>query len=165
MSAGRRLSRILALQSLFELEARPGLSLQSTLERRAADLEEETGETLGRGLRDFAAALVEGALAHRAEIDARVARVAPAFPVNQLPLTDRVVLELAVYELAYQTDTPLRVVINEAVELAKTYGGENSGRFVNGVLGTIAEEVRASSPAPPAGEVQAQGTTEKTTRR
>ena len=77
-------------------------------------------------------------MAEREAIDHRLAAVAPAFPIDQMATTDRVALELATYELLLQRDTPVKVVINEAVELAKTYGGENSGRFVNGVLGTIA---------------------------
>lgn len=104
-------------------------------------MEEESGERLDGDVLRFAKRLVEGALAHRQEIDARIGRVAPAFPVHQMPITDRVALELAMYELTGERSTPVKVVINEAVELAKTYGGENSGRFVNGVLGTIAEEL------------------------
>ena len=60
--------------------------------------------------------------------------------------TDRVALELATYELLYEREVPVKVAINEAIELAKTYGGENSGRFVNGVLGTIAESARTARP-------------------
>jgi N utilization substance protein B len=95
----------------------------------------------------FALALSVSTRAHRAEIDGMIADKAPAFPVEQLPTTDRVSLELAIDELIYERDAPIGAVINEAVEIAKTYGGENSGRFVNGVLGTIAEEVQKSASA------------------
>jgi N utilization substance protein B len=140
MSSKRRQARTLAFQTLFEVESRSGHALASALGYRVRALEEETGETLDEQQIAFARHLVEGALVERAEIDRRLAVVAPAFPIDQMAATDRVSLELAVYELLFRRTTPVKVVINEAVELAKTYGGENSGRFVNGVLGTIAGE-------------------------
>jgi N utilization substance protein B len=134
------MARTLAFQTLFELESRPGHSLSDALDYRLKALEEETGESLDAQQVAFTRKLVEGALAERVEIDRRLAVVAPAFPIEQMATTDRVALELAVYELRHRRGTPVKVVINEAVELAKTYGGENSGRLVNGVLGTIAGE-------------------------
>ena len=135
---GRRLARSLAFLTLFELESRPQRSLTEAMDARLEDLEEEGG-TLDAESREFARSLVEGTLSRRAEIDARVQADAPAFPIEQIAVTDRVVLELGTYELVFARDAPVKVIINEAIELAKTYGGENSGRFVNGVLGTIAE--------------------------
>lgn len=143
----RRLARNLAFQSLFELEARPDTEVERVVESRSETHAEETGESAGPEARDFAGALVRGALEHREQIDERIQRAAPAFPVDQLPTTDRVALELAMYEMLIAHDAPVRVVINEAVELAKTYGGENSGRFVNGVLGTIAGEQGDGNPS------------------
>lgn len=146
MRAGRRLARTLAFQTLFEMESRPGQLLDETVANRAATLEEDTGEAPGPQEVDFATRLVDLTLANRSEIDRWIARVAPAFPVDQLATTDRVVLELAMAELLYYRDASVNVIINEAVELAKMYGGENSGRFVNGVLGTIAKELSAGGP-------------------
>jgi N utilization substance protein B len=140
MIGKRRLARTLAFQTLFELESRSSQSVAAALDYRVRAMEEETGETLDQQQVAFARRLVEGALKERAEIDRRLAVVAPIFPIEQMATTDRVALELAVYELLFRRSTPVKVVINEAVELAKTYGGENSGRFVNGVLGTIAGE-------------------------
>jgi transcription antitermination factor NusB/acyl carrier protein len=147
MRAERRLARRLAFQTLFELEARSApSSIADVLRQRVGAHEEERGETVNEATRQFAAHLAEGAFEQRSRIDREIAARAPAYPVEQLPLTDRVALELACYELGDTENTPVKVVINEAVELAKTYGGENSGRFVNGVLGTIAEERARQDP-------------------
>jgi len=144
MTTQRHLARTLAFQTLFELASRGGQDIDYVLVRRIEELEEESNQMLQPKSTAFAGRLVRGALEARQEIDERIARLAPAFPVEQLAATDRVVLELAAYELLYERSTPVKVAINEAVELAKTYGGESSGRFVNGVLGTIAEEVAGS---------------------
>lgn len=141
MDHPRRLARTLAFQTLFELVNRPGRSVDDALADRLAELQEETGQTLRRSTIDFARRLANGTLAERAAIDERIGRAAPAFPLDQIAGTDRVALEQAVYELLNEKDVPVKVAINEAVELAKMYGGENSGRFVNGVLGTIAGEI------------------------
>jgi N utilization substance protein B len=134
-------ARRLAFLTLFELESRPGSAVTEALERRLEMLEEDTGERLDAPSVKFARALVEGTLALRSEIDAQIHEDAPAFPVDQIAVTDRVAMELGVFELLHRGDSPIGVVINEAVEVAKTYGGDGSGRFVNGVLGTIAEEL------------------------
>ena len=136
----RRHARRQAFRWLFELEARPGMSFDVLRDEPAFDLDEHE-ESLDASALPFARELVQGTLQHRTDIDGRLAAHAPAYPVQQLATTDRAVLELAVYELLFCPRTPVKVVINEAVELAKTYGGESSGRFVNGVLGTIAEEL------------------------
>ena len=131
----------MAFETLFEMESRSDRTdLDEVLTNRVHDLEEETETSVRRDSVTFATELVRGTLAHRGEIDRHIARAAPAFPLEQMALTDRVALELAAFEMQYAPDAPLKVVINEAVELGKTYGGENSGRFVNGVLRTIAGE-------------------------
>lgn len=88
--------------------------------------------------RAYAETLVEGILADQPALDALIADAAPAFPVDQLPAVDRNVLRIALHELRDRSDVPRRAAINEAVELAKAYGGDSSSRFVNGVLGTLA---------------------------
>lgn len=141
MPQQRRLARRLAFQTLFELESRPGRPPRHALQDRVDAWTEDTGQHLERGSFDFASRLVEGTLGDREEIDTVIAAAAPTFPVDQIAVTDRAALELAVYEMLREQNVPVKVAINEAVELAKTYGGESSGRFVNGVLGTIAEDV------------------------
>lgn len=141
MKQHRRRARRLAFETLFELESRPGRSLEDALHDRVeADGVDDGAASLDTSS-DYAARLVRGTLQDRISIDGRIARAAPAFPIDQLATTDRVAIEIAVYELVHEDGVPVKVAINEAVELAKTYGGENSGRFVNGVLGTIAEEL------------------------
>ena len=87
--------------------------------------------------------LAKGVTAHQEEIDAYIADAAPAFPIPQLASVDRAVLRLAIFELLYEPNVPFKAAINEAVEIAKRYGGPNSGKFVNGVLRTISERIHA----------------------
>jgi N utilization substance protein B len=129
---GRRRARIVAFQVLFEADAssRP---VEPVLERRLleAALTEDSDE--------FVRHLVDGVQQHLAEIDATIARYAGAFPLEDMAPVDRNVLRLAVFEVLFDNrGAPLRAAINEAVELAKGYGSESSGRFVNGVLGAVA---------------------------
>jgi transcription antitermination protein NusB len=145
VKAGRRLARDLAFQTMFELESRPGRSLEEAFDKRAGAIEEETGRQIQARDSRFARQLITGTLAERQTIDDRIHRAAAAFPIDQMPVTDRVALELAIYEMLHDSNVPLKVAINEAVELAKTYGGDNSGPFVNGVLGTIAQDVQTAS--------------------
>mgnify|MGYP001083203607 CR=1 FL=1 len=90
----------------------------------------------------FAAESVRGVLSHLAEIDALIAAHAPDWPLDRMPATDRNILRLATYELLHRQEIPSAVAINEAIVLAKRYGTEDSGRFVNGVLGGILKEVQ-----------------------
>lgn len=140
MKSARRHTRQIALQALFEM-ARTGHPLDQTLDQRMADAKLEPPAA------SFARELVEGVLQHRATIDALIAPAAPAWPIDQIALTDRLALEIGVYEMTVARETPVQVAINEAVELAKTFGGPNSGNFVNGVLRTIADNMAAHSQA------------------
>lgn len=139
MIGERRAARSVAFQTLFELESRSGRSVEEILERRAATAAEDLRQVLSRRAIRFAQQLVEGTLAKRESIDEYIQRTAHAFPVQQMAITDRVALEIGLFEMLYAHTASASVIINEAVEMAKVYGGENSGRFVNGVLGTIAE--------------------------
>lgn len=138
----KRLARKVAFQALFEIESRPGRDIEPALQDRLRAMEEEENVRLSAPLVALAERLVRGTMQYRNELDERIGQAAPAFPVGQLATTDRVALELATYELVHERDIPVKVAINEAIELAKTYGGENSGSFVNGVLGTIAQTAR-----------------------
>jgi N utilization substance protein B len=141
----RRLARTVAFQTLFEIDSRPGREIEPALQDRLQAMEEDENTRLTAPLVALAERLVRGTMEHRDELDRVIGAAAPAFPVDQIATTDRVALELATYELMYEPEIPVKVAINEAIELAKTYGGENSGRFVNGVLGTIAETARSAT--------------------
>lgn len=86
---------------------------------------------------DFARELVEGVNAHQRQLDELIGRYAPEWPVDQIAIVDRNILRMAIYEILLCDDTPVKVAINEAVELAKEFGSDSSGRFVNGVLGSL----------------------------
>jgi N utilization substance protein B len=90
----------------------------------------------------FAGDLVSGVGAHRDDIDERIRRFARGWSLERMPVVDRTVLRMAIYELLHRPDVPTAAVISEAVELAKRYSTDDSGRFVNGMLSAIAEEVR-----------------------
>lgn len=92
----------------------------------------------------FIGELVNGVLAHRDEIDAIIVKYAPEWPIEQITVVDRNILRIGIFELKWVTGIPSKVAINEAIELAKTFGGESSGRFVNGVLGAIFKDMVAS---------------------
>jgi N utilization substance protein B len=129
--SSRRRSRIVAFQVLFEADV-SGKPIAEVLERH---LEEAH---LSEDADAFVRRLVDGVEEHRDAIDDEIARRASAFPLEDMAPVDRNVLRLAVYEVLFDNrGAPLRVAINEAVDLAKGYGSESSGRFVNGVLGAV----------------------------
>jgi len=129
-AARRRLARTLALQALYEADTSghdPAVALQRLIEEGAIAAEPAA----------FAVHLIAGVKAARAELDAEIAHSAPQWPVEQLAVIDRNLLRIAIYEITFDEETPVSVAVNEAVELAKTFGGEASPRFVNGVLGAV----------------------------
>jgi N utilization substance protein B len=125
----RREARERALALLYEAEAK-STSGTEILDAQPIEVEE------------FAADLVAGVADHRDELDALISRFAKGWVIERMPAVDRNLLRMACYELAHRPDVPPNVVINEAVELAKRYSTDDSGRFVNGVLAAIATEVR-----------------------
>ena len=136
MASNRHLGRIIALQTLYEQEFR----------RECGDGEFDLADVLNRNInrykdtvddREFIRGLVSGVTDHVTEIDALLQPAAPKWPIAEIARMDRIVLRLSAYELLYSDSVPPKVVINEAVELAKAFGGENSSKFVNGVLGTL----------------------------
>ena len=139
-SPARRRARGVALQALYEGDASDH-SPQATAERLLA------GASLGAAGRGFALGLVQGIADNMKEIDGAIGELAPAWPVAHIPIIDRNVLRIAIYEMRYQPSTPAKVAINEAVELAKTYGSGSSPRFINGVLGSLMEMDRQESKA------------------
>ena len=128
--SGRRMARIVALQVLYEADA-VRHNPREILERRVG---EDSLPPLAEG---FALDLIDGGLANREEIDKIVSRFAPSWPISQLAMVDRNILSLAIFEMMLGSDTPPKVAINEAVELAKAFGSDSSPRFVNGVLGSV----------------------------
>jgi N utilization substance protein B len=133
MASGRRRARAAALQALFEADTSSHEPLDA-LSRIAAN------ERLPGEAKAFARDLIEDVISKQDEADALIARAAPAWPVAQLAVVDRNVLRLAISEMLGDNRTPVSVIINEAVELAKRYGSDSSSKFVNGVLGTIERE-------------------------
>ena len=133
----RHQARTIALQVLYESDI-AGHSPSEVLTRYLEDV------SVAQPVRRYVERLVTGFVGERERIDREIGGAATAFPVNQLPAVDRNILRIAIYELMTETDVPLKAAINEAVELAKRFGGDNSSRFVNGVLGTIAEGMTAS---------------------
>lgn len=134
----RHRARILALQALYEIDIihhDPEVVLQ---QRFAAKSLPEAG-------RNFARALVQGILEHRADLDALIKDNAPEWPLDQVAVIDRNILRMAIFEFVVEGKTPVKVAINEAVELAKLFGSDSSGRFVNGVLGAIVSKGIGSS--------------------
>lgn len=126
----RSRARAWALQALYEndMTSHPVNEVLSRL------LEEDSSPA---DATTFAQELVEGVMENRPQIDGLIQEFAPNWPVNQVSVVDRNVLRLAIFEVLFYTKTPPKVAINEAVELAKTFGGESSSRFVNGVLGAL----------------------------
>ena len=148
----RRRARSLALQALYEIDSSnhaPGTVLD---ERFAEEPLPPEGEA-------FARKLVVGVLRYREAMDTLIARYAPEWPLDQMALIDRNILRMAIFEFAIDGDTPVKVAINEAVEIARLFGSDSAPRFVNGVLGTLAAQpqilaqfvarARAAHPADP----------------
>ena len=130
--SNRHLARALALQSLYEWDFHHGdLSAPDVLTRNIEEFAPELDE------KSFADKLVKGVMDKREEIDACITQFAPDWPLPKITTVDRNVLRIGTYELKYDGEIPSKVAINEAIELAKTFGGESSGKFVNGVLGAV----------------------------
>ncbi len=130
MPSGRRRARVLALQTLYEVDA-VGHAPEEALERLLAE------GAVKEDVAAFARALVKAVLENKERLDDVIARAAPAYPVEQLAAVDRNILRVAIHEILMNNETPVRAAINEAVELAKRFGSDSSARFVNGVLGSV----------------------------
>lgn len=136
MASNRHLGRIVALQTLYEYEFRT----------QSGDVTADLDEILSRNIdryqeaiedKDFVSKLIHGVVDTTVDLDAKIQPIAPDWPIDQIARIDRNILRIGVYELLHQSDiVPPKVAINEAVELAKAFGSDNSSKFVNGVLGT-----------------------------
>ncbi len=137
--ANRHLSRSIAMQCLYEWDfnGRKSDNIETIFKKNIREF--------GPGMDDttFAQALVENIIKNVDKIDPLIEKCAPEWPLDQVTIIDRNILRLGIYELLFvdYEEVPPKVAINEAIELAKSFGGESSGRFVNGVLGTIYREL------------------------
>ena len=140
--ASRQLARSIVLQSLYEWDFYHQASdLVAIVERNLAEF--------GPGLDEieFIWRIVKGVVEHKAEIDKLIHEAAPEWPLEQIALIDRNALRIGFYELLHadRKEVPAAVAINEAIEIAKNYGGPNSGKFINGVLGTVYKKMQGDS--------------------
>ena len=162
MASNRHLGRIIALQTLYEQELRNEaedreFSITEVLDRNIARYKQMVDDV------DFIKQLVNGVSGQAAQLDAKLQPVAPEWPIDQIARMDRLVLRIGLYELENEGDVPPKVVINEAVELAKAFGGDNSSKFVNGVLGTLLREREGAKPVKkPAAKTPAKKAASKT---
>ncbi|MBE9512736.1 MAG: transcription antitermination factor NusB [Chloroflexi bacterium] len=130
MAGARRKARILAFQALYEADS-VGHEAELAVSRLLAS------EGLAEESSAFARELVSGVIHSKEEIDQNIRHFAPAWPIEQIPTVDRNILRLAIFEILLDKKVPVKVAINEAVELAKRFGSDSSPRFVNGVLGSV----------------------------
>jgi len=135
----RHLFRSIVLQTLFEMDFK-GLSMKEGRQVFSRNIQEFATDAKSNG---FLEALFEGVLSQKEKIDDIISKAAPDWPLEKISIIDRNVLRLGLYELLFSDhkEVPYKVAINEAIELAKTFGSENSGKFVNGVLGTVYKEL------------------------
>lgn len=130
----RHLSRMVAMQTLYEYDFRVGADLSEITNRNISEYKDKVDEV-------YVNSLVNGTLKNVGGYDKLIEKSAPEWPIDQISLIDKNILRLAVYELRSKNDIPPKVVINEAIELGKQFGGDNSSKFINGVLGTIMDDL------------------------
>jgi len=133
----RRLARELAFRACYQSDV-----TGEPMDRCLGEILEEVGP--GEEARRFAGELIASLAAHAGDVDAAVSRIARNWPLGRMAATDRSVIRVAAAELLYHADTPTRVALDEAIEIAKKYGMDTSGSFVNGILDRIAHEARPS---------------------
>ena len=147
MASNRHLCRIIALQSIYECDFRDSLGIDG--------LSTDTDEVLRRNIEvyrdavdesEFIIDLVKGTFKNLDLLDKMIIPAAPEWPIDQIAKIDKSILRMSLYELLIKKDVPPKVVINEAVELAKEFGGDNSSKFINGVLGTIFRQSELYDP-------------------
>lgn len=145
--ANRHRLRTIVMQSLYEWEFHPKSTMTAVADRHAVVADE------GRNDVSYVHQTVAGVAKRLSAIDKLIIKHAPEWPLDQIASIDRAILRLGIYEVLYSDEVPPKVAINEAVELAKMYGGESSGSFVNGVLGTV---YRASDKYDPTEDEQSE---------
>lgn len=140
--SNRHLARTIAMQTLFEWDFRgQEEDVQSMIQQNLDDFAPDFPDSA------FTVELAKGVLKHKSDIDRIITTYAPEWPLEQITTVDRNILRIGVYELKFNDDIPPKVAINEAIELAKSFGGESSGKFVNGVLGAIYRDMQEKGEA------------------
>ena len=134
MIGGRREARVIVLQSLYDVDAM-GHEVEAVVTYFL------TEGKLSAENAAFTRELVTGIIQNREEIDRYIQKFAPTWPIAQIPMVDRNILRLAIFEILFDNKVPVKVAINEAVDLAKAFGSDNSPKFVNGVLGSVGASV------------------------
>lgn len=134
--SNRHLSRTLAFQALYQWDfhGKHNNELPQIIDYSKKELDSDFNDN------GFVMGMINGILVNLEVIDNLISKYAPDWPLDKITVVDRNVLRIGIYELDYSPEIPARVAINEAIELAKTFGGEASGRFINGVLGTFYKE-------------------------
>lgn len=140
MASNRHLGRIIVLQSLYEV------AFRKSCDDKSVDDEEVISRNISRYRakvddRGFILRLAKGIEKNSAKLDEKLQPIAPEWPLDQIARIDHIILRMGAYELIHNKDVPSKVVINEAVELAKSFGGKNSSKFINGVLGTLLKDI------------------------
>jgi len=130
MTGARRKARAIALQALYEIDS-TGHEIETVVDRLLA------AEKLSQENHTFVSELVTGIIQNREKIDQNIQNFAPSWPIEQIAMVDRNILRLAIFEILFDNRVSVKVSINEAVELAKNFGSDNSPKFVNGVLGSV----------------------------
>lgn len=126
----RHLSRMVAMQAIFELNFRSDADIKELKNRSIAEFQNDVDTK-------YIEDVIDGAIENIESINKEIAVCAPEWPIEQIPCIDKSILQIAIYELVYSKEIPPKVAINEAVELAKQFGGANSSKFINGVLGAV----------------------------
>jgi transcription antitermination protein NusB len=134
MKGARHKAREVALQALYEIDS-VGHTSEEALSHILSRIEVPEDVSV------FAHELVNGVIQYRDQLDQNIRDFAPAWPLDQISIVDRNILRLAIFEILHDNKIPVKVAINEAVELAKTFGSNNSSRFINGVLGSVSNLV------------------------
>lgn len=147
--SNRHLARTIAMQTLYEWDfngkddTQINAMMKGNFHEFAPNFEDN----------GFVESLISGVLKYKNEIDQILEKYAPEWPIDQITIVDRNILRLGIFELKYNPEIPPKVAINEAIELAKTFGGESSGKFVNGVLGAIYKDLeKVQAQAEPASQ-------------
>jgi N utilization substance protein B len=130
MKGARHKAREVALQVLYEIDA-VGHKPEEAMKQILSRIE------ISPDIAEFSLELVNGTIKNREQLDQNIKDFAPAWPIDQISIVDRNILRLAIFEILHDNKIPVKVAINEAVELAKTFGSNNSSRFINGVLGSV----------------------------
>lgn len=126
----RHLSRVIIMQTLYEWDFRPEASLTDIKQRNIDNYHEDADSA-------FIDTTIDGVVKNIAKTNQLIIEAAPEWPLEQISSIDKTILRIAIFEILFSDDVPPKVAINEAVELGKTFGGENSSKFINGVLGTV----------------------------